>query len=929
MTETIAPPPDRSAGQGRFPAGGPARIAAFAGCGFALAFGWVWSGALRDVWLADVLTGTLFSGQGATMFFAALLAVFLAGGAIGTLAGGARQKRVPAWAFPVFAHGAALLPPGLSLLAPGGTDGVAAGLGLAGGLTGLYWGTILLRLPPALAGLALAVAGLVIAGLAGLTEAVAPAARPWSALVLPPLCAGVALLLAWRPAFRAKAGRAGDGRETAAPARLPGKTAVALALACAGLGALFSAGGYAAPAPWLQAALEAAGTLLVLIPFFTSRPGGSIPECLRLFSALGFSLALPLALLPLTPLWPPAFSLALHFGTGALLASAVMRLAGGGPPGGIAGPGGSLVSLPNSLPVSLPDRLPESAADNWPDTVSGRAAGAYPAGRAGGGGLAGYALAALPVALNAGFYAGSRVGLVWERENAGLAALIFACLLLLFPLTLPARRTRKGGAPAAGFRGVLAAVFLPRGLPSLSRREIARACVTGLGFALTMGWIWFPGMQILCPPLLRTVAPPMGEGAMLFLATLSLGYPLLGLGAGVASGRVSPHLLHGATLPFIFILVYRAAPSPYFTLLFALLAGLASVCAGLYWLTVMFSHRPACAGLSFAVSGFAAAGLALVAAYLPPEYLALFLPLLIALAWPLVLLRPESPPREAAFNPLGASGGEGIWFLVPALFLMGFLEKLLLSGNGADSPALLCLCSALGGAAGLILSRAAPGMRGWKSVCLALLLPVPGLMTGRGAAFSQVATGMVSALVVMELSVYFDRIRTSRILATGVAAGSIAMLFNLGYAVGDGVIAAMRETELVTVLVSLVAAGVAAFLGSALVRRQPGRLAEPDAVLAGAFSLPLGEHAENPENGDTAPEAPNAPDVPGGSDSVLTATEQRVADLLRQGRTNAAISDELGIALTTTRVHLRSIHKKMETNSREELVERLRETADG
>ncbi|SBW10538.1 membrane hypothetical protein [uncultured delta proteobacterium] len=464
-------------------------------------------------------------------------------------------------------------------------------------------------------------------------------------------------------------------------------------------------------------------------------------------------------------------------------------------------------------------------------------------------------------------------------------------------------------------------------LPPLTRQEVRRACVTGLGFALAMGWIWFPGMQILCPPLLRTVAPPMGEGAMLFLATLSLGYPLLGLGAGIISGRLSPHLLHAATLPFIFILVYQAAPSPSFTLLFALLAGLASVCAGLYWLTAMFAHRPACAGLSFAVSGFAAAGISLVAAYQPPDSLRYVLPLLIAAAWPLALLRPESPPREKRLGTVSPSGMPDIWFLIPAMFLMGFLEKLLLAGNGPAGPALLCLCSALGGAAALFLTQTTPAMRGWKSVCLALLLPIPGLMAGWGAAFSQAATGMVSALVVMELSVYFDRIRTSRIIATGVAAGGIAMLFNLGYAVGDGVIAAMPETDLVTVLVCLVASGVAAFLGTVLAHRQPIPVAEsfvPPPVPAGGqadFASPSG-YATNSGSDYPAQDAPEAPDI---VDSGLTATEQRIAELLRQGHTNAGISDELGIALTTTRVHLRSIHKKMATGSREELVGRLRE----
>ena len=895
MPDTSAPYPEPGVGQSRLFSKDEMRQALLAGCGFALAFGWVWSGALRDLWLAEALTGTLFSGQGTTVFFATLLAVFLAGGVIGSIGGSVgasmRWSRRPAWLFPFLAHGAAVLPLCASVFIPGeaGRIAVAASLGLAGGLAGLYWGSVLLRLTPAAAGLALAVAGLLITGLAALTEAVSPASQSWPFLAVPVICAGIALLLAWPLAVRPK-GETGDRQTDASPARPPWKTAVALALSIGVLGALFSAEGYAAPAPWLQAGLEATGTLSALALCLVLQKHGFFRERPPLFSALALPLASSLAMLPLALLWPAAFSWALHFATGALLAVAVMQLAGRCP----AGHGAASSSIGSS-------------------------------------GLAGYALAALPVALNAGFYAGSRAALLWSRANTGLAALVFLCLVVLFWLARPARERaeREGGAPATVFHGMRAAMTsMLRTLPPLTRQEVRRACVTGLGFALAMGWIWFPGMQILCPPLLRTVAPPLGEGAMLFLATLSLGYPLLGLGAGIISGRLSPHLLHAATLPFVFILLYQAVPSPYFTLLFALLAGLASVCAGLYWLAVMFAHRPACAGLSFVVSGFAAAGISLAATYLPPDSLRYFLPLLIASAWPLALLRPESPPREKRLGAASPSGMPDIWFLIPALFLMGFLEKLLLAGNGPSGPALLCLCSALGGAAGLLLTQTTPAMRGWKSVCLALLLPIPGLMAGWGAAFSQAATGMVSALTVMELSVYFDRIRTNRVIATGVAAGGIAMLFNLGYAVGDGVIAAMPETELVTVLVCLVVSGVAAFLGTALARRQPGPGTEfvPPSVPAGGqavYTTPSG-YAANPEN---AGPAPNEPEAPDSAESGLTATEQRIADLLRQGHTNAAISDEMGIALTTTRVHLRSIHKKMATSSREELVERLREMA--
>ena len=54
----------------------PRRIA-FVGLGFTLGFGWF--GSLRELWLAGALSGDLFSGQGASAFFATLAMALAAG----------------------------------------------------------------------------------------------------------------------------------------------------------------------------------------------------------------------------------------------------------------------------------------------------------------------------------------------------------------------------------------------------------------------------------------------------------------------------------------------------------------------------------------------------------------------------------------------------------------------------------------------------------------------------------------------------------------------------------------------------------------------------------------------------------------------------------------------------------------------------------
>lgn len=56
----------------------------------------------------------------------------------------------------------------------------------------------------------------------------------------------------------------------------------------------------------------------------------------------------------------------------------------------------------------------------------------------------------------------------------------------------------------------------------------------------------------------------------------------------------------------------------------------------------------------------------------------------------------------------------------------------------------------------------------------------------------------------------------------------------------------------------------------------------------------------------------------------LSDRERAVARMLVQGFDNQAIQDELVIATTTMRTHLRNLYRKTETHSREELVVLLR-----
>ena len=137
--------------------------ALIAGCGFCLAFGWIWFPAAFARVAAEfptVFSGTLFSGGGISVFSAALLCGFFAiGGAAHRLA--KRYDRPPA--LPL--HGGALVCMAGGLLARGIAPSATAALfGLAAACVGVYWTARLLALPPLRAGFALTVAALLAWG---------------------------------------------------------------------------------------------------------------------------------------------------------------------------------------------------------------------------------------------------------------------------------------------------------------------------------------------------------------------------------------------------------------------------------------------------------------------------------------------------------------------------------------------------------------------------------------------------------------------------------------------------------------------------------------------------------------------------------------------------------------------------------------------
>ena len=300
------------------------------GLGFALGFGWAWFASLRELWLGKILSGSLFSGQGESAFFVAMAVVFLcsATGVFRFLSQAHQSQsnhhpRLLSLAARIFTHaqtapGAAFILALCAVLAscadlPLAAKFPSALLGLAAGISGLWWTRALLSLPPVSALTALAMAaGLVVmpVGLDALLDLtplkqqelmpLAPAIRP----LMLTLCLLAALLLARRlPAEKANS-RPKHAPDTALP--LWGLTPLAAFFA---LGALYSAAG-ADIAKSATACLLEAVALAMAIPFCLAaqRRKASPVFCLSFGAALAACVFLLLFfhLHPLLPrIWPP------------------------------------------------------------------------------------------------------------------------------------------------------------------------------------------------------------------------------------------------------------------------------------------------------------------------------------------------------------------------------------------------------------------------------------------------------------------------------------------------------------------------------------------------------------------------------------------------------------------------------------------------
>lgn len=264
-----------------------------AGLGFAVGFGWLWFPALQGIWLPGFLWGGPWSGGGTSAFCALLLAGFAAIALWPSRSlkeenaenGETESRNLLSRNIVRRVQAASLLLALLSLLVPLPGRGFfhylsALGMALVGILQGLFWGSLLLRLPPsgrnAGAGWAFALASALAALFSALLAFVPPHLLPFS------LC--ISLGAAWycaektvglwdassqaepkrgrgRPRLVEESGKGVAPEQAVSPDMVPALWAAAFLFFFLGMEDGVAAGANSR-APWIAGTLSACGAIL-------------------------------------------------------------------------------------------------------------------------------------------------------------------------------------------------------------------------------------------------------------------------------------------------------------------------------------------------------------------------------------------------------------------------------------------------------------------------------------------------------------------------------------------------------------------------------------------------------------------------------------------------------------------------------------------
>lgn len=171
-----------------------------------------------------------------------------------------------------------------------------------------------------------------------------------------------------------------------------------------------------------------------------------------------------------------------------------------------------------------------------------------------------------------------------------------------------------------------------------------------------------------------------------------------------------------------------------------------------------------------------------------------------------------------------------------------------------------------------------------------------------------------SALLLLETEEEFDLVLLDIMLPGTNGLSLLGVLRKRFPAVPVVVLSALEEADIINRALRLGAAGYVTKTGSGDILLEALRR-----VLAGEIYLPPHLHDKLPATSDR----PAAPSQARRDLQALTEGQRRVAELLREGKSNREIAELLGLTEGTVKVHLSKVFRKLGVVSRAEAIARF------
>lgn len=480
------------------------------------------------------------------------------------------------------------------------------------------------------------------------------------------------------------------------------------------------------------------------------------------------------------------------------------------------------------------------------------------------------------------------------------------------------------------FPRVLFANGRPGGKPSFA----VRTPLTGCGFALAFGWLWFPVLRDILLPGLFTGRPFFHP--FVFGFALGAGYLLYGPLCGrMENGAMRQRFLnaalaHGVPLLLGPLLLLRSNDIS-FAALAETLAGLAGALPGVWWTSRLLASGPRKAVASLAWAAFTALALWLpLSRQRPDSATACVLAAGLALAClaALFLVRREKEhrsekdtlPDTAApmqtpyrFGPFRRVYALLLCGVAPIFFGLGSL-KVIVHGTEGTAPTIARVCALT--SAVFLLDGPPERMLGIAACALTVLALCLPLAPDLAPMLFSVGAGLLEAAGIALCAAILCR----GTLGRGAAAFLAGLFLTVMLAAINGGYLAGRELSFFAGETWPVLPGLAAALLLAAAAHQ-GRKhmtgTEP------ARPGPEWEHllscAASGEDETTA--AMISPSIA----EQLTKREQALALLLVNGYSNKAAAETMGLTKNTLRWHIKKLNKKTGAADREELITTLKE----